>query len=256
MEVLEIAGWNVAIDTDLLELAAGRCQLHPFRASNPSLPRLTLRTTSTMPADALVVALPDRARGEYAAHGDDLWARIDRDPYAAEVALRLAFHTVTLRQGGVLVHAAGIAFRDRAVVAVGASGAGKTTLARLSHEYGGARLMSDEIVALFPDGSVVATPFRSDQSLPIEAKRVRGVGVLALAHGASEIVEPTSGPSAASLIVSQAYRFRERDLTQGELLARVAGIVESMGSFRLTFRNHPEAGAYLRDWVLHGAATA
>jgi hypothetical protein len=29
-----------------------------------------------------------------------------------------------------------------------------------------------------------------------------------------------------------------------------------MGAFRLTFRKHPDAGAYLRDWVLRGGATA
>jgi hypothetical protein len=249
MRWLDIAGQKVAVDDEIARLAAPRCSLEAFWTEPDDVPRFSVRRVVKLPEGVARVRHPEPGLGEYADEGDTLWASIDSDPYAAEIALRLAFHAVTLRQGGVLIHGAGIAFQDRSVVAVGPSGAGKTTLARLAWAHGGARLMSDEIVALFPDGRVRATPFRSDQSLPIELLSARGVGLMALAKGNEEEIRPLSGPAAVSLLASQAFRFKEREMTQVEHLDRLARIIESMGAFELTFRNHPAVGAHLRDWV-------
>jgi hypothetical protein len=75
-----------------------------------------------------------------------------------EVALRTAFCSRLPLQGGLPLHAAGIAVDGRGVVFFGPSGAGKSTLASLSPHP----VLSDELVAVVPGESsysLIATGF-------------------------------------------------------------------------------------------------
>ena len=82
-------------------------------------------------------------------------ARIASDPMALTVLLRSIVAVVVHDVGGLIVHAAGIALGERAVIYVGPSGAGKSTAATLTD---GARMFAADHVALLPqrDGSVLA----------------------------------------------------------------------------------------------------
>jgi hypothetical protein len=249
MEAVDIGGWSVAVEPTLLALASQRCCIQPFRRPPSSQgPSFTIRRVERLPESAQRVSLPEPGLGEYALREDALLARIREDPFAAEAALRVAFHAVTLRQGGILVHASGIAFGAECVVAVGASGAGKTTLARQCRTAS-ARSMSDEIIALYPGDIACGTPFRSDQTIIVDAIKARAIALLALKHANSELLEPISGPDVASLVVSQAYRFAQGELSPSALLQRVAAIVESMDAYRLSFRADPAVGPFLRQWM-------
>ncbi|GAA4116945.1 hypothetical protein GCM10022415_14350 [Knoellia locipacati] len=119
----------------------------------------------TLDTSALVPAARERL--------DRLWARCrvpgvdgsaagvepfvvtDPDPYAVSRAITLA--SLRRRRGtAVLLHAAGLESRGRAVALVGPSGAGKSTAALvLGRELG---YLSDETVAVEPDGIVSPYP--------------------------------------------------------------------------------------------------
>jgi hypothetical protein len=249
MRWLDIGGWKVAVDEEIAALAAPRCSLERFWSESAQTSQFAVRRLTRLPEGARAISHPDPALGAYAVTADGVTARIVDDPIAAEGALRAAFHAVTLRQGGLLFHSSAVAFGDVAVVGVGASGAGKTTLARLCCAHGGAKLMSDEIVALYPDGGVRATPFRSDQALEVECVLARGAGLFALRHAGGEQIAPLEIPDAVALLVSQAYRFAPDEMTRAEMLQRAGRIVESIGPFRLSFRPHPAVGPFMRDWV-------
>lgn len=82
----------------------------------------------------------------------------------AEYFIRSAFALLAFAAGGLLLHAAGVVRDDSAYLFLGHSGAGKSTVARLSPS---ARLLSDDLVLLWPaDGGwwVYATPFGNPDS--------------------------------------------------------------------------------------------
>ena len=89
-----------------------------------------------------------RARRAHAS----LW-RADELPLDA--FLRVLFSLALVEEGGLLVHAASLVRAGRAYLFPGRSGAGKTTLARLSTDV---LLLSDE-VSLVRDGRCHGTPF-------------------------------------------------------------------------------------------------
>jgi len=82
-------------------------------------------------------------------------ARIAGDPRALTALLRSIVAVVVHAAGGVVLHAAGVAIDDHAVVYVGPSGAGKSTAATLTD---GARMFAWDHVALMPqrDGGALA----------------------------------------------------------------------------------------------------
>ena len=121
------------------------------------------------------------ARGDYFGEldADGRSARITcaRHVHSMNSALRVLCAFALARRGGFLVHAASIVRGGRAYLFPGESGAGKTTIARLSADAG---VLSDEISAVRRVGSAFhcfATPFWGDlgrsreenASAPLEA---------------------------------------------------------------------------------------
>jgi hypothetical protein len=68
---------------------------------------------------------------------------------AVDGFLRICFSLLLIRQGGLLLHAASVASRGRAHVFTGPSGAGKTTVCRLSGER---TVLTDETTIVRPNG--------------------------------------------------------------------------------------------------------
>jgi hypothetical protein len=138
-------------------------------------------------------------------------------------------------------------------VAVGPSGAGKSTFARLTRQAGG-DVLSDEVLALLPDGRVFGTPFRSDPDMGGQAREALLGGLFALVHAPAEALAPLAPASVVPLLLAQSFRAPADGLTQAELLQRVAGLASHFPAYRFSFRNHPEAGEYVRCWSEgHGA---
>jgi len=89
--------------------------------------------------------------------------RCEMSPFAVDCVLRVVFATLLPRAGGLLVHGCGLRHAEVGFVFPGASGAGKTTLARKAPDADD--VLSDEMVALrlTDDGwRVYGTPFWGD----------------------------------------------------------------------------------------------
>ena len=163
---------------------------------------------------------------------------------AAELVLRVAYHLAIREQGGALIHAAGVAGQEHgpALVASGVSGAGKSTLARLAAQAG-LDVLSDEILALFPDGTVTGTPFRSDLDNRANAVPRRARYFAALAKGSHEALEALSVMDASALALSQ--RFEVPELLVPDARPRLLAFLDAVELRRLTFRKDSEAGKFV-----------
>ena len=76
------------------------------------------------------------------------WVTLHANPYAIDAVLRILHSLLLARAGGFLVHAASVVRNGRASVFAGASGVGKSTLARLAPP--GITLLTDEISYIGP----------------------------------------------------------------------------------------------------------
>lgn len=116
-----------------------------------------------------------------------------------------AAHNV-LRQGGVVLHSAGLVLDDRGFIFVGRSGAGKTTLTRKAHAAG-AGVLSDDINLLLPgdDGyRAFAVPFTGEFGRTLSQAGLR-----------------ESYPVAGLALLSQGERLMTRPVPPSRAVARL-----------------------------------
>jgi hypothetical protein len=139
----------------------------------------------------------------------------------------------------------------RAFFATGNSGDGKSTISGLARDAGAA-LLSDEILQVFPDGTVIGTPFRSDPDKLGQPLRAKLAWICGLVKGAEESIAPMSPQDAYALLLSQVMEVPSLALPRPELRRRLLGILGSTQLGRLTFRKHPDAGRFVVD-LLRGA---
>jgi len=237
----------IALDPGIAELASARCDLPAFQVPGGPQGEPAVRLSAAGPPGSMPREAVRLGRGGYLSPdgGADLQVWLPGDAYSAEAALRAAYAYAFERQGGLLLHAAGICFPDPgagAWLAVGPSEAGKSTLSQLCADAG-AEVLSDETVGWLPDGTLWATPFRSsarfDRRGPPSA---RALSVLAfLEHGEAEALERMEGAAAVRRLLPQTYRTRGPPA-----LKAVAALVEQRGAHRFRFRNRPEAAAFVR----------
>jgi hypothetical protein len=254
MAVLRVGQWAAEIDDNLLQLAGSCCYLDRFRIGEGAPgARLRVRRVESLPA-SVATALDGLSAdaGSYAVEGNTILVRIPPSPASAEASLRAVFQVATLRQGGLLVHGSGVAFDGKSVIAIGESGAGKSTLARLCLAAGG-RLLSDETIGLYPDGAARGSPFFSDPDMASQLDRSPLAAILVLEKGGSEQIAPIEARKATAEILSQAYRPPAGEASQAELLARATALALNPGIHRLTFRNDPAAGAFVKRWILESS---
>jgi hypothetical protein len=106
-------------------------------------------------------------------------ARIASHPRALTALLQSLVAVVVDASGGAVMHAAGVALGDRAVLYVGPSGAGKSTAARLTD---GARMFACDRVALIPQASggvlVCGMPSGKGAAMPYTDQVVWPVGAI------------------------------------------------------------------------------
>jgi hypothetical protein len=145
---------------------------------------------------------PASGRGELAVKA----ALMDgRNLRVFEQLLMQAYHSAARRRRlpGRLVHAAGVIREGRGFLFVGHSGAGKSTIARLSADH---HVLNDEIIMITPDTAdgllVRGTPFNG-----FFAGKRPGAAPLAalflLAHGPAHRVRPVSRAAATAQITAQ-----------------------------------------------------
>lgn len=121
--------------------------------------------------------------GVLSVEGDHMVVVHPRHMLAVENALRVLYALLLVRNGGVLLHAAGVVREPGASVLFGRSGSGKTTVARMAR---GRALLGDDLVALrrtHRGWVACSTPFGGEHA---RTRRNRAAGLselLRLRHG-------------------------------------------------------------------------
>lgn len=163
-----------------------------------------------------------------------------------ENLLRVVMSYSALALGGLLLHSAAVLRGPRAFVFVGSSGAGKSTVSRLSAEIG-LGVLSDDINLLLPDPdggdsfAIEQVPFAGDfRDAPTVHGRHEVAAILALRHADRHRVEPIS-PARGSALLAAHAPFVNSDAQRSEaLLATAASLVGRLPTNRLDFL--PDAG--------------
>jgi len=249
MRLLRFGDWSVGVDEALLTRAGERCTLAPFLAPAGEVPRLVLQG-GAFPAGQGAPLDPRHPSGpRFRVEGERVCVEPPQAELDTELALRVGMQLATLRQGGLLLHAAGVAFQGRGVVAIGPSGAGKSTFTRLCTQAAQADVLSDEVVALYPGGRVEGSPFCSELDLPSSLARARLAAVLLLAKGPEERMEEVSAQEAIAALMGQVFRPLPGEASPGDILQRLARITEGVPLRRFVFRKHEAAAAFVRGWL-------
>ncbi|MDY7231931.1 potassium transporter TrkH [Hyalangium rubrum] len=249
MRRLRFGDWSVEVDAQLLTLAGERCTLAPFLSSAESASRLVLRA-EPVPEGQGAPLDPRYPQGtRFQVDGDVVRVEPPKGELDTELALRVGMQLATLRQGGLLLHAGGVAFGERGVVAIGPSGAGKSTFTRLCTQAAGAQVLSDEVLALYPEGRVEGSPFCSDLDLPSTRARAPLTAVLLLHKGTEERLEEVSPREALTVMLGQVFRPLPGEGSPREVLRRLAHIVEQTTVRRFVFRKDEAAAGFVRDWL-------
>jgi hypothetical protein len=175
--------------------------------------------------------------------------RQSANPYSIDSVLRIVHTLVLARQGGFLLHAASAVREGKAFVFAGASGAGKTTLARLAPPD--ARVLSDEVsyIRREADGYYAyGTPFAGELARSGENLRAPVAAVYLLAQGPENRVSPLAKAEAARGMLGNILFFAEDVNLVQAVFASALEFVERVPVHRLTFL--PEA----RAWEIVGKA--
>lgn len=185
--------------------------------------------------------------------GLDLMARIEWRPDAAaalwspaaegdafsgacENLLRVLVAYRLLQMGGALLHSAAVADDSGALLFLGPSGAGKTTLTRLALGEGRS-VLSDDLNAVVPGPRgpvVVPVPFAGDfRASPGSAKPL--CGLLRLRHGERHTAEPLGrAATLASLLACAPYVNQDAHRLDA-LMAVCAGLTDAVPARLLSF---------------------
>ncbi len=172
-------------------------------------------------------------------------------PAAVERTIAYACMQMLPRErNSLLLHAAGILWRGKGLVVSGHSGAGKTTVSRLSLGYG--ELFNDEMVIVDLSGQqpmLLSTPFLGRKTPPELVRRINRAApvnaLLLLAH--APIFELRQlGPSEAVMELLQTDIAAVERLTSAAVwMAVVEQLVHSVPVYQLRFRPTTELWDFL-----------
>lgn len=151
--------------------------------------------------------------------------------------MRVACALQAFRMGGLLFHAAGVVREERAYLFLGPSGAGKTTISRLSGEN---NILNDDLVLLRSHASgwtVYSTPFfNPTQVAPRGGKQAPLAGMYGLVQDSCVYLEiPTPGQALAELVASVPVVSTDTRRAV-ELLTRCQSLIADVPVLRLHFR--------------------
>lgn len=165
--------------------------------------------------------------------GGDHFAGIFENFCRVLVAYRL------LEQGGAVVHSAGVVRDGEALLFVGHSGAGKTTVSRMSLDCG-ATVLSDDLNALLPsraDNPVLeALPFTGDLGGGVSAgARFPLRAVMRLEKSPAESLVPLSRAEAVATLLACSPFVNADPHRRGDLLANLAALAAGLPAYALRF---------------------
>lgn len=152
--------------------------------------------------------------------------------------LRVVCALYAFQAGGLLFHAAGIIREGKAYVFFGHSGAGKTTLSRLSSHY---QVLNDDLVLLQPQEDrswhVYSTPFFNPTQIdPQGNDHAPLVGLYSLVQAKQVFLEPASPGLALAEIIANVPVLSTDTRQTGTLFTRGQTLLTQVPIFRLHFR--------------------
>jgi len=184
----------------------------------------------------LAVTEPARARAELALRLRRTEPHVRRE--LALAALRCTLATVAPLLpggGGLLVHGAALATEGGALVFVGASGQGKTTMTR---RLAGWRVLADDaaLVNVTDDGALVAgTPLRGKEGLPRDGHPAPLRGIVVLDKGAAELALTALSPAeATAALVPRVFWYAAAPELEARVLDTIASLVLRVPCWRLS----------------------
>jgi hypothetical protein len=217
--------------------------------------------TATLPSGRSddVIVRRDGAGSRFTVGRHDFAATLDLDARRGDVALapgsdvaldafvRVTWTLALLERRGLLLHAASLARGDRAFLFCGRSGAGKTTLARLSAD---AELLSDEVSCVRLTGAgprAYGTPFFGDLGRPGANRAVPLVAIYFLEHAERHTRESLARPRALARLLTTVLFFGRDATLARRVFDLAAALVETVPCFRLGFRPEPSVWEVIDD---------
>ena len=135
-------------------------------------------------------------------------------------ALRMLLSLYLLEQGGAALHGCALGAHGKAHAFLGKSGAGKTTLARMSSDK---ILLGDDLVAILPDEAgllwVYGTPFSGREGMKSSMTRLPLTTLSALFQGTETRIEKMDVPEAMKAVLAHLFIFDGSGKTRERALA-------------------------------------
>ena len=251
---IEIAGLRAAVvtrDRDVLDVVRDRYKGFLSPGTPDWRIEIDLREATGHRSDGDVLVSRDGERARFVVKRWDFVGTVDlaerrasvtfgdANEYSIDSFLRILYSLALVDVHGLVVHAASLIRNGRAHLFSGPSGAGKTTLARLSPD---ATLLSDELsIVRMSDkrARCHGTPFWGDLARAGEDRAASLAGIYFLHHGSRHAVDAVKPRQALERLLPNVLFFvREADLT-ARVLGVAADLVEAVPCFDLSFRLDP-----------------
>jgi hypothetical protein len=172
-------------------------------------------------------------------------------PWALDYPLdELLFQHRLARDGALEVHACGIAWRERAAVLCGESGAGKSTTARLWRRHTrGTEILSDDRIVLRPGAGAVrawGTPWHGEAGFASPASRPLAA-LFFLRHGRATRVTALSSPEAAARLLARGFPPPWDATAMSRALETCVTVTAAVPAYDLAFRPDRSAVDAVRE---------
>lgn len=174
----------------------------------------------------------------------------DIDYFIRVVCALLAFENK-----GVMFHAAGVVREDRAYLFFGHSGAGKTTVARLSAD---GLILNDDLVVLLPRGRSAepqtrwithATPFWNPTQVKPTSESAPLAGLFRLVQDREVFLEPMGKGQALAEVLSNVPVIPDDPQRNATLIDRCLRLLDDIPAFRLHFLPDDSFWQVILDWI-------